>query len=195
MDDQRPHLSRRELFTTAAALATAGSAAGTAAAQAGTEHVVDMTDDLVFVPEELTVAPGDTVVWENVGEVGHSVTAYEGEIPEAAEYFASGGFSAEQPARQGYPSEGDIAGGETYEHTFEVEGTYDYFCIPHETVGMVGAITVQAGGAETATPVVPAVSETARTLLVATTAALVAALALTYVFIRHGGEVPQGEGE
>ena len=32
--------------------------------------------------------------------------------------------------------------GATFEHTFEVGGVYDYFCIPHEYRGMVGSVIV-----------------------------------------------------
>ena len=167
----------------------AGAAAGSARAQEGTTHQVDMTDDLVFDPDELTIAPGDTVVWETVGRVGHSVTAYEDEIPADAEYFASGGFDDESSARSGYPAQGDVAEGETYEHTFEVEGTYDYFCIPHESVGMLAELTVTT---ETAAPdegaaPAPGVPEFAQTLGVAVTVAMVSVLALTYVLLRYGG--------
>ena len=106
-----------------------------------------MTDELVFDPEQLTIGVGDTVVWENVGSVGHSVTAYEDEIPDGAEYFASGGFDTEQAARDAYtPGDtdaGDVLGGESYEHTFDTAGTYEYFCIPHESAGMVGTIQVE----------------------------------------------------
>jgi plastocyanin len=108
---------------------------------------VDMTDELVYEPETLTVSVGDTVTWENVGSIGHSVTAYEDEIPDGAEYFASGGFDSEQAAKDAYaPGDtdaGDIPGGESWEHTFETAGTYEYFCIPHEQAGMVGTIEVQ----------------------------------------------------
>jgi len=143
----------------------------TATATGGGEtHTVDMTDSLAFEPERLTIAPGDTVVWENVGSLGHSVTAYEDEIPEGGDYFASGGFDGEQAARDAYkpgdPEAGDIPGGESYEHTFETEGVYEYFCIPHETAGMVGTIVVgeapgagagggEAGGDGTAKPTPP----------------------------------------
>jgi len=58
------------------------------------------------------------------------VTAYEDEIPDGAAYFASGGFDAEQAANEAYPDEGSIPEGETYEHTFETTGTYEYYCIP-----------------------------------------------------------------
>ncbi|NHX35713.1 MULTISPECIES: plastocyanin/azurin family copper-binding protein [Halolamina] len=132
-----------------------GTATGTeGGGGGGTTHTVDMTDSLVFDPAELTIEAGDTVVWENVGSVGHSVTAYEDNIPEEADFFASGGFDAEQPARDAYPEQGDIPGGESYQHTFETLGTYEYFCIPHESVGMIGTIEVveeieeAAGGGE-----------------------------------------------
>lgn len=109
---------------------------------------VDMTDDLAFDPETVTVSVGDTVTWENVGSVGHSVTAYEDEIPEDAEYFASGDFDSEQAARDAYvPGDtdaGDVPGGESWAHTFETAGTYEYFCIPHESI-MVGTVEVQEG--------------------------------------------------
>ncbi|WP_458210822.1 plastocyanin/azurin family copper-binding protein [Haladaptatus sp. NG-SE-30] len=111
----------------------------------GGNQSVDMTDQLVYDPEQLTISVGDTVVWENVGSVGHSVTAYEEKIPSDASYFASGGFDSEQDARDNYPQQGDIPGGESYEHTFEVEGTYEYFCIPHESAGMKGTIEVNEG--------------------------------------------------
>jgi plastocyanin len=152
-----------------------------------------MTDGLVFDPESLTIAPGDTVVWENVGAVGHSVTAYEGEIPEDAEYFASGGFDSEQAARDAYsagdPDSGDVPGGESYQHTFETEGEYGYFCIPHEQAGMVASLTVEEGagsggeGASTG-PVVP---DAAKQLAVATTGALSATIAIVFLFLKYGG--------
>jgi plastocyanin len=108
---------------------------------------VEMTDELVFDPAEITVDVGTTVTWETVGDVGHSVTAYEDEIPDGAEYFASGGFDSEQAARDNYeagnPDSGDVPSGETYEHTFETAGEYGYFCIPHEAQDMVGTVTVE----------------------------------------------------
>lgn len=104
---------------------------------------VDMTDDLVFDPADIVVSSGTTVTWQNVGAIGHTVTAYEDEIPEDAEFFSSGGFDSEQAARDGYPDEGNLPDGATYEHTFEVTGMYNYFCIPHELNGMVGSVLVE----------------------------------------------------
>jgi plastocyanin len=103
---------------------------------------VDMTDELKFVPRKIQVAVGTTVTWKNVGAIGHTVTAYEDEIPEDADYFASGGFETEAAARDGYPESGNITEGQTYEHTFETPGVYEYMCIPHEMSGMVGTVKV-----------------------------------------------------
>jgi len=187
-------VSRRRVLQAAAGTGAAGVAAGTATAQSGTTHTVDMTDSLVFDPDSITIAPGDTVVWETVGNIGHSVTAYEDEIPEDADYFASGGFDVESGARSAYsagdPESGDIAEGETYRHTFAVEGTYDYFCIPHESAGMLGTVDVTPGGATTDTggSAVPTIPDVAKSLLVVVTGAFVAVLGLAYVFLKYGGD-------
>lgn len=110
----------------------------------GDDDTIDMTDDLAFEPSSLTVSAGTTVTWDNVGSIGHSVTAYADGVPSDATYFASGGFDSESAARDGYADgEGVIEGGETYEHTFETAGSYEYFCIPHEQSGMTGTITVE----------------------------------------------------
>jgi len=131
----------------------------------GVTHTVDMTDQLVFDPDSLTIAPGDTVVWENVGTIGHSVTAYEEDLPDGADYWASGGFDSEAAARDAYSGTGsleetgNVAGGESWSHTFETEGVHQYFCIPHEAAGMVGEIEVSTGGA-TATGTATATTDT-----------------------------------
>ncbi|MFB6354775.1 MAG: plastocyanin/azurin family copper-binding protein [Halobacteriales archaeon] len=104
---------------------------------------VDMTDELVFDPKSITVSVGDTVTWENVGSIGHTVTAYEDKIPQGADYFASGGFDSEQAARDAYPDQGNIPAGESYQHTFETAGEFGYFCIPHELNGMTGTVVVE----------------------------------------------------
>jgi plastocyanin len=100
---------------------------------------VEMNDQLAFAPKRIRVSAGTTVTWENVGTIGHTVTAYEDAIPDGATYFASGGFDSEQAARDG---DGNVPGGESYEHTFETTGTYEYYCIPHEMNGMVGFVEV-----------------------------------------------------
>ncbi|AEM56851.1 copper-binding protein [Haloarcula hispanica N601] len=105
---------------------------------------VEMTDELAYEPKKIQVEAGTTVTFENVGSIGHTVTAYEEEIPDGADYFASGGFDSLQAAKDGYSNgqEGNIPKGESYEVTLETTGTYEYYCIPHEMNGMVGTIKV-----------------------------------------------------
>jgi plastocyanin len=105
---------------------------------------VNMTDQLTYSPKKIEVEAGTTVTWRNVGSVGHTVTAYEDELPDGAEFFASGDFDSESAAVDGYESDngGNIEAGESYEYTFETTGTYEYYCIPHEMNGMTGTVRV-----------------------------------------------------
>ena len=105
---------------------------------------VEMTDGLAYEPKQVKVEAGTTLTFENVGSIGHTVTAYEDKIPDGASYFASGGYDSEQAAKDAYGNEqgGNIPKGETYEVTLETTGTYEYYCIPHEMNGMVGTIKV-----------------------------------------------------
>lgn len=116
-------------------------------AGAGSRNVVRMGENLAFEPPDLTVAAGERVIWVNDGSTPHTVTAYADRIPAGAAYFASGGFDSERAAREAYPPHGGLEGGVSYPHTFETPGSYEYFCVPHESGGMTGTITVRAAGA------------------------------------------------
>lgn len=93
---------------------------------------------LVYDPETLEVTPGTTVkwVWESDN---HNVVPET--IPEGAEWAGT----------EGAPDTTYDTGYE-YSHTFETLGTYDYFCEPHKSAGMVGSIEVveslSTGGGE-----------------------------------------------
>jgi len=100
-----------------------------------------MTEDLRFDPETIRIDAGATVVWENTTEIKHTVTALEGETPEKAAYFASGGFDSERAARE-QQNEGLIAPDGSYEHAFDATGTFEYVCLPHEESGMKGSVEV-----------------------------------------------------
>jgi len=94
----------------------------------------------VFEPATLTVKAGETVTW-GFASAGHNVSCRpddSGEVglPADAEVFASYG-----PAESATGSL--VPRGETYEYTFEVPGRYDYVCIPHDSLGMVGTIHVE----------------------------------------------------
>ena len=106
------------------------------------EATVEMTDGFRFDPGSITVDTGTTVTWENVGTVGHTVTAYGDDIPAGAVYFASGGFDSEDAARDATDG-GIVEAGEPYTHTFGVAGEYAYFCVPHEGSGMTGTVRVR----------------------------------------------------
>jgi plastocyanin len=99
----------------------------------------------VFEPREVTVQVGETVRWRNTNSRAHTVTAYEKQIPEAAPYWASGGFDSEQAARDGFYEafDGALSSDDTYERTFEASGEHHYFCVPHERGGMLGVVVVE----------------------------------------------------
>ncbi|WP_277553121.1 cupredoxin domain-containing protein [Halobaculum limi] len=135
---------RRFLATagTAASLSLAGCSA-VLPSSAADDYDIGMTAE-AFRPYEITVSVGDTVVWENTSTRAHSVTAYEEQIPDDAEYFATGDYDSEAAAREAWDGNaGAITAGQRYEHTFEVPGDYTYFCIPHEQAGMVGIVRVE----------------------------------------------------
>lgn len=93
-----------------------------------------MTDANVFQPPTLTIARGTTVTWTNTGQSPHSVTddpskatnPSDSVLPAGAQPFDSGIINASG----------------TFSHTFDTPGQYVYFCIPHESLGMIGRITV-----------------------------------------------------
>jgi len=118
--------SRRQFLGAlgAGTVATAGLASPAAAQET---PVVRMGNNY-FDPVGLHVEPGTTVRFE-IAAGTHSATAYESRIPAAASAFDSGVISS---------------GG--FEFSFEEPGTYDYYCIPHKSVGMVGRIVVGSPG-------------------------------------------------
>jgi plastocyanin len=115
--------------TTTEADETTGDGGGGGTTQV---NMVTESDQFYFDPIGLAVEPDTTVEW--VIESGrHSSTAYaEGNggaevrrIPEDAESWNSETLTDQ---------------GATFTYTFEAEGTYDYFCIPHKSLGMVGRV-------------------------------------------------------
>lgn len=84
-----------------------------------------------FVPRDVTVRVGETVVWTNMDNLPHSVTADDGSF-------------------DSHSSCGMVAGrcmnkGETYRQTFRRAGSFPYYCRTHGArggQGMAGAVTV-----------------------------------------------------
>jgi plastocyanin len=79
--------------------------------------------DYSFNPSCVRVPAGSTVTWTNVGMASHTVTSDSG----APVAFDSGAL-------------GD---GGTFSFTFTSPGTVNYYCIPHQSLGMVGTVFVQ----------------------------------------------------
>ncbi|VTT87458.1 Halocyanin [Halorubrum sp. DM2] len=98
-----------------------------------------------YEPRQVTVAVGDTVAWMNTSARAHTVTATEGGIPDAAEFFASGGFDDYATAKEAWDADfgGILESGDRFEHTFTVPGAYEYVCIPHREGGMYGTVVVE----------------------------------------------------
>lgn len=85
-----------------------------------------------FEPHVAEIEPGETVTWK-LESGSHTTTAYAPandkpqRIPDDAEAWDSGTIDDQ---------------GATFEHTFETEGIYDYYCRPHENTGMLGCVVV-----------------------------------------------------
>ncbi|PSP93979.1 halocyanin domain-containing protein [Halobacteriales archaeon QS_4_62_28] len=77
-----------------------------------------------FDPAAINVSTGTTVQFEWTGEGGNHNVVSDGDGP-----LDSGEAVGEE--------------GVNYEYTFEEAGTYLYYCTPHETLGMKGAIVVE----------------------------------------------------
>lgn len=107
-----------------------------AAAARAADVKVGMTDSPPrFVPEKVTIKVGQTVEWNNNAATLHTVTAK----PEAAINKADVSLPAgAQPFDSGF-----MPPGQSFSYTFAVPGTYRYFCIPHESLGMVGEVVVR----------------------------------------------------
>jgi len=139
----------RRTFLVTAAGATAVGVAGCSSSAGQSESEADEYDIGMtarrFDPATVTVSPGETVVWKNTSSPAHTVTAYEEELPDGVDFFASGEADSEDTAREAWHDGfgGALDADDTYEHTFEVAGEHPYFCIPHEVSGMTGVVIVE----------------------------------------------------
>ena len=70
-----------------------------------------------FDPETINISKGTTVKWINKDDVDHTVTGSDGLFDSKT-----------------------VAGGDTFQHTFDSTGIYDYVCTIHS--GMSGTVNV-----------------------------------------------------
>jgi plastocyanin len=70
-----------------------------------------------FVPETLTVSKGTTVTWTNKDSTLHTVTSGS---PESGNSGTGTVFDSSY-----------LAAGKTFQHQFNIAGTFDYYCTLH----------------------------------------------------------------
>jgi plastocyanin len=105
---------------------------GAAAAPTPDASATEVTLNLVaFKPADVEIAVGETVTWVHDDAPTHTVTS--GEVTDGG-----AGVTAEPDGRF---DSGDLASGDTFEHTFDEAGTYPYFCEVHPAT-MRGVVTV-----------------------------------------------------
>ncbi|MFB6128571.1 MAG: halocyanin domain-containing protein [Halorhabdus sp.] len=203
MTDDDVELSRRTLLRAggvAAGGAAGAGAVGTAGAQAGAGRIdyggwfsnvsnfsgtVDRRgQDAVtvevgveangnywgFGPPAVRVDPDTTVTWEWTGRGGaHNVVAENGE------------YSSGTPTAQA---------GTTFEQTFTESGISKYYCNPHRSAGMKGAIVVGSDvpTVEVSQDTGPLVPESAKLIGVTSGFVMTAVLGLTYFLMKYGGD-------
>ena len=116
--------------------ASASATAGTepSSTEPGRTYTVTLNDSNRFQPASLTVPRGATVSWTNAGQTTHTVTDDPAK--------AINNTDAALPSGAQAWDSGSVAGAQSFSHTFDVPGVYKYFCLPHESIGMVATVTV-----------------------------------------------------
>lgn len=88
--------------------------------------------DIAFQPADVTITVGETVTWEHRdGSTPHTVTSTSG--PDS--FDSNTTCTAPNPVTC-------MTEGDTFEHTFDQAGTYEYHCKIHEQ--MTGTVVVEA---------------------------------------------------
>lgn len=118
-----------------AACATSGPALDSSV-DPSVDAVVEMTPSLAFSPTPLRISAGDTVEFRNVSAFAHTVSTVPDDAAERA--------TVQLPAGATAFDSGPIAAGDIYRVTFDVPGTYRYFCDPHHGADMIGTIVVES---------------------------------------------------
>ncbi len=119
--------------TTTTSSSGTSSSGGCTAANAQTSVTVEATNALTFVPASVCLKVGGSITWKNTGNLPHTTTDLAS--------LAANPANAELPAgATGWNHA--LQPGVPFTLKFTVAGTYKYFCIPHELLGMLGQITV-----------------------------------------------------
>lgn len=107
-----------------------------------------------FHPASVTVGVGEKVVWKNQDDASHTVTSNDNKFDS-------------NPACPAVVLQDCLEKGESFAHTFDQAGEYEYYCKIHSS--MTGVVLVQAAAvttttqAPTTTTLAPTTSSTAAT--------------------------------
>ena len=121
--------SRRALLGATASALVMATTGCSAVSRGGPTVAVGPGDRLRFRPETVSVPVGTTVSWRWRSNDHNLVPSG---APEGASWDGTPGDEAVTYG-QGY----------RYETTFPVAGTYGYYCQPHLSAGMTGAVVVE----------------------------------------------------
>lgn len=97
--------------------------------------IVKLNSSEIFAPTTITIHIGDSVTWKNGSTAVHTVT----DDPQ----LAASSKDSVLPAGAKSFNSGFLKAGQNFTHKFNVAGTYRYFCILHESAGMVGTVIVK----------------------------------------------------
>jgi plastocyanin len=125
--------SSNEAPATVANLPSGSPSASTSAAPIWIVKMND--DDPMYQPPSVQITVGQTIEWQNNGQVGHSVT----DDPAKANHP---GDALLPPGVKPFYS-GNVMPGGRFRHTFTQSGRYRYFCVTHEADKMIGEVIVE----------------------------------------------------
>ena len=102
-------------------------------------QIVKMNDDdPMYRPSRILISAGQTVEWENDGQVSHSVTDDPGRANQPGDALLPSGVTPF--------NSGSVMPGGRFRHTFSKPGRYRYFCMTHEADKMIGEVVVEPAG-------------------------------------------------
>lgn len=158
-----------EALTAPAASTPVPANGASPAVYAATTFTVEVRANSTFFPASITIAPGDTLVWLRTGGF-HNVVADDGSF------------------RLGEGAAGNVGGSwTTVSHTFNVTGTFRYFCEAHGGaggVGMSGVVIVQTAAATpTPTATIVGTSPTATATIIPTATGTVVAPGQSKIYL------------
>jgi len=104
------------------------------ASGAQTQATVEANSSFRFSPEVVCLRVGGTVTWTN------TTTSLDHTSTDEPSQAASADDATIPPGGHGWSLR--LPSGHSASLTFKTAGVYHYFCIPHETLGMVGVVVV-----------------------------------------------------